>query len=166
MDTAHSGGMPGVRGFAEMRASRAAPHAGPDSLGCPYRPGLHGAPPPRPLLPEEQRTVLVYDLGGGTFDVTLVRLSQRKFQTLAIEGDVRLGGKDWDDRVVDFVAAQFMKQYGADPRGDAQSLASLRAAAERAKKTLSKLPQTSITCTHSVHDGNWPRPIASNRSRW
>jgi molecular chaperone DnaK len=114
----------------------------------PPRP-LHGTPPPRPLLPDEQRTVLVYDLGGGTFDVTLVRLSQQKFQTLAIEGDVRLGGKDWDDRIVDFVAAQFMKQYGADPRSDPQSLASLRAAAERAKKTLSKLPQTSVTCTHA-----------------
>jgi molecular chaperone DnaK len=114
----------------------------------PPRP-LHGAVPPRPLLPNEQRTVLVYDLGGGTFDVTLVRLSQQKFQTLAIEGDVRLGGKDWDDRIVDYMAGQFIKQYGADPRSDALSLTNLRAAAERAKKTLSKLPQTNITCTHA-----------------
>jgi molecular chaperone DnaK len=102
------------------------------------------------LIPAgEQRTVLVYDLGGGTFDVTLVRLSQRRFQTLAIEGDVRLGGKDWDDRVVDHVAAQFQKQHGSDPRTDPQSLAALQAAAERAKRTLSKLPQASITCTHA-----------------
>jgi molecular chaperone DnaK len=101
------------------------------------------------LMPAgEQRTVLVYDLGGGTFDVTLVRLSQRHFQTLAIEGDVRLGGKDWDDRIVDHVAAQFVKQHGSDPRADAQSLTALQAAAERAKKTLSKLPQASITATH------------------
>src|SRR5262249_5553355 len=75
-----------------------------------------------PVLPEAQRTVLVYDLGGGTFDVTLVRLSHRRFQTLAIEGDVRLGGKDWDDRIVDFVANQFVRQYGSDPRGDPLSL--------------------------------------------
>ena len=114
----------------------------------PPRP-LHGAPAPRPLLPDEQRTVLVYDLGGGTFDVTLVRLSQQKFQTLAIEGDVRLGGKDWDDRIVDHVARQFHQQHGSDPRRDPQSLANLRAAAERAKKTLSKLPQASISCTHA-----------------
>ena len=67
--------------------------------------------------------MLVYDLGGGTFDVTLVRLSQQRFQTLAIEGDVRLGGKDWDDRIVDHVADQFMKQHGDDPRTDPQSLA-------------------------------------------
>jgi molecular chaperone DnaK len=95
------------------------------------------------------RTVLVYDLGGGTFDVTLVRLSQRRFQTLAIEGDVRLGGKDWDDRIVDHVAAQFMKQMGSDPRSDPRSLSALQAAAERAKRTLSKLSQATVTCTHS-----------------
>jgi molecular chaperone DnaK len=95
------------------------------------------------------RTVLVYDLGGGTFDATLVRLSARHFQTLAIEGDVRLGGKDWDDRVVAFVAEQFRDEYGDDPRSDPQSLVMLQAAAERAKRTLSRLPQTSVTCTHA-----------------
>jgi molecular chaperone DnaK len=113
------------------------------------RPGQLGPGGGPGSLPAEQQTVLVYDLGGGTFDVTLVRLSQDRFQALAIEGDVRLGGKDWDDRLVDFVAARFIQEHGSDPRGDAQSLANLRAAAERAKRTLSKLPQASITCTHS-----------------
>jgi molecular chaperone DnaK len=103
------------------------------------------APPP---LSADQRTVLVYDLGGGTFDVTLVRMSEQRFETLAIEGDVRLGGKDWDDRIVDHVAAQFQRQYGSDPRTDLQSLTNLRAAAERAKRTLSRVPQTTITSTH------------------
>ncbi len=103
---------------------------------------------PDHVLPSEQQTVLVYDLGGGTFDVTLVRLSQRRFETLAIEGDVRLGGKDWDDRIVEHVAGQFLKQHADDPRGDPQSLTVLQAAAERAKRTLSKLAQTTITCTH------------------
>jgi molecular chaperone DnaK len=98
--------------------------------------------------PSRPRTVLVYDLGGGTFDVTLVRLSRNRFQTLAIEGDVRLGGKDWDDKIVDHVAGQFLKQIGADPRSDPMSLAALQAAAERAKRTLSKLAQASVTCTH------------------
>ena len=100
-------------------------------------------------LPQEERTVLVYDLGGGTFDVTLVRLSHQHFQTLAIEGDVRLGGKDWDDRIVDHVANLFMQQAGIDPRGDPQSLVNLASAAERAKRTLSKLPQTTLTCMHA-----------------
>src|SRR5207253_6716826 len=100
-------------------------------------------------LPDQQHTVLVYDLGGGTFDVTLVRLSKCRFQSLAIEGDVRLGGKDWDDRIVDYVATRFLAQHSEDPRSDPQALAALNAAAERAKRTLSKLSHTSITCTHA-----------------
>src|SRR5438132_6045435 len=103
---------------------------------------------PDRILPDEERTVLVYDLGGGTFDVTLVRLAQRHFETLAIMGDVRLGGKDWDNRIVDYVASEFAKQHGLDPRDNPQSLAALGAAAERAKRTLSKLPQASVTCNH------------------
>jgi molecular chaperone DnaK len=99
-------------------------------------------------LLRQPRTVLVYDLGGGTFDVTLVRLWQRRFESLAIEGDVRLGGKDWDDRIVDYVATKFQAQYGEDPRSNSLSLAGLSAAAERAKRTLSKLTQTTITCMH------------------
>ncbi|MCC6418050.1 MAG: Hsp70 family protein [Gemmataceae bacterium] len=99
-------------------------------------------------LPTQQQTVLVYDLGGGTFDVTLVRLAHRRFESLAIEGDVRLGGKDWDDRIVDHVATRFLANYGEDPRTDPQSLAALTAAAERAKRTLSKLNQASVTCAH------------------
>lgn len=114
----------------------------------PPRP-LHGMPAPKPMLPGEARTVLVYDLGGGTFDVTLVRLSKDRFETLAIEGDYQLGGKDWDDKIVDHVARRFLEQHGGDPRQDAQSLTGLRAAAERAKKTLSKLPQATITCSHA-----------------
>jgi molecular chaperone DnaK len=100
-------------------------------------------------LPDTPRTVLVYDLGGGTFDVTLVRLSQRHFQALAIEGDVRLGGKDWDDRIVEHVAAAFQKETGLDPRGDPLTMVGLSAAAERAKRTLSKVPQTTVRCQHA-----------------
>ena len=100
-------------------------------------------------LPSQSQTILVYDLGGGTFDVTLVRLSQRHFQTLAIEGDVRLGGKDWDDRIVDHVAAKFKEQHGTDPRTDPIALAGLNSSAERTKRTLSKLNQASITCSHA-----------------
>jgi molecular chaperone DnaK len=100
-------------------------------------------------LPQKEQTVLVYDLGGGTFDVTLVRLSQRRFECLGIEGDVRLGGKDWDDRIVDHVASKFLAQHGTDPRQDPIALATLNAGAERAKRTLSKLNQANITCTHA-----------------
>jgi molecular chaperone DnaK len=104
---------------------------------------------PEPAIADRSQTVLVYDLGGGTFDVTLVRLSQRRFETIAIEGDVRLGGQDWDDRIVDYVAENFRETRGVDPRQDTRSKAALHAAAERAKRTLSKLTQTTITCSHA-----------------
>lgn len=108
-------------------------------------------------IPENApRTVLVYDLGGGTFDVTVVKLSKKKFQVLAIEGDVRLGGKDWDDRLVNHAAEQFRQQFGSDPRSDEQSLAMLQAAAERAKRTLSKVEQASITVVHAGHKLSLP----------
>jgi molecular chaperone DnaK len=120
------------------------------ALAYSFQPSREGkASPPGPLSPGDKRTVLVYDLGGGTFDVTLVRLSQQRFQTLAIEGDVRLGGKDWDDAIVNHVANQFLQQTGSDPRTDPMSLANLQSAAERAKRTLSKLSQTTVTCMHN-----------------
>ncbi len=103
-------------------------------------------------LPQDgPRTVLVYDLGGGTFDVTLVKLGKKRFQMLAIEGDVRLGGKDWDDRIVNHVADVFLQHHANDPRNDPQSLAMLQASAERAKRTLSKIDQASVTCAHGGH---------------
>ena len=100
------------------------------------------------IPPDAPRTVLVYDLGGGTFDVTLVRLGKKRFQVLAIEGDVRLGGKDWDDRLVKYGADQFRQQFGDDPQTDPQSLAMLQASAERAKRTLSKVESASMTVAH------------------
>lgn len=99
--------------------------------------------------PIAERTVLVYDLGGGTFDVSIVRLGRRHFQTIAIEGDVRLGGHDWDARIVDHVAGVVTHETGSDPRADARSQAQLFSAAERAKRTLSKLPRTTVTCSHA-----------------
>ena len=95
-----------------------------------------------------QQTVLVYDLGGGTFDVTVVRLAGHRFQCMAIEGDVRLGGKDWDERIVVYVANLFQRQHGSDPLANPQTLVNLFTAAERAKRTLSKLPQTTVTVSH------------------
>ena len=74
---------------------------------------------PGELPPDAAKTILVYDLGGGTFDVTLVKLGKKRFQTLGIEGDVRLGGKDWDDRLVNHVTEQFRQTHGGDPRTDA-----------------------------------------------
>jgi molecular chaperone DnaK len=109
----------------------------------------HAVPAPHATLTDRPQTILVYDLGGGTFDVTVVKLLPKRFQVLAIEGDVRLGGKDWDDRIVNHVAEAFQARYGEDPRTDAQSLAVLQAASERAKRTLSKLDQATVTVNHA-----------------
>ncbi len=106
-------------------------------------------PSPHSTLTDRPQTILVYDLGGGTFDVTVVKLLPKRFQVLAIEGDVRLGGKDWDDRIVHHVADAFRARFGSDPRDDPQSLTVLQTAAERAKRTLSKLEQASVTCSHA-----------------
>jgi len=106
-------------------------------------------PSPHATLTDRPQTILVYDLGGGTFDVTVVKLLPKRFQVLSIEGDVRLGGKDWDDRIVNHVAHAFQARFGDDPRSDPQSLAVLQASAERAKRTLSKLEQTSVTVNHA-----------------
>lgn len=120
------------------------------ALAYSFQSGQHtGSISAHGTLPIKEETVLVYDLGGGTFDVTAVRLTPRRFECLAIEGDVRLGGKDWDDRIVDWVATKFKHQYGEDPRTDPVTLATLTSAAERAKRTLSKLPQTNIVCSHA-----------------
>jgi molecular chaperone DnaK len=126
------------------------------ALAYSIRPGAAGEPAPDAA--GAPSTVLVYDLGGGTFDVTLVRLGRKRFQVLAIEGDVRLGGSDWDERLVNWAAEQFARQFGDDPRGDPQSLAHLFAAAERTKRALSKLERASLTVSHGGHKLALPLP--------
>jgi len=100
-------------------------------------------------LTDRPRNVLVYDLGGGTFDVTIVRLMPKRFTVLAIEGDVQLGGHDFDARLVDHVAEEFLRKYGGDPRTDPVSRTELLLAAERTKRSLSKLESATITCHHA-----------------
>lgn len=81
--------------------------------------------------------VLVYDLGGGTFDATLLEIHSQGFRTLATDGDVFLGGRDWDERLADLACRAFVARYGADPRVDAVTRQRLLFAAEQAKHTLS-----------------------------
>src|SRR5688572_23341699 len=83
------------------------------------------------------KRVLVYDLGGGTFDVTVMEIGGREFVTLATDGDVQLGGRDWDQRLVDFVAEEFIRKFGLDPREDPNTAGRLWRECEDAKRTLS-----------------------------
>jgi molecular chaperone DnaK len=95
---------------------------------------------------DEAKNVLVYDLGGGTFDVTAMRIGGGEYTTLATDGDVRLGGRDWDQRLVDFVAADFVRNYGIDPRDDPNSLGRLLRECEDAKRTLSARSRAHLVC--------------------
>ncbi len=94
------------------------------------------------------RLALVYDLGGGTFDVTLVRYTPTHFQVLGTDGDVELGGVDWNDRLVNRVATEFQEKYKIDPREDAQALQLLRNDCDQAKIALTDSDRTMITFRH------------------
>ena len=101
--------------------------------------------------------ILVYDLGGGTFDVSVLEMHPNRFLTLATDGDVRLGGRDWDQRLVDYVAAQAIRQTGVDPREEPNSLGRLLCECEEAKRALSVRHQTQILL--DVHGSSVPVPI-------
>jgi len=97
---------------------------------------------------EKPRQVLVYDLGGGTFDVTLVRYTPTHFRVLATDGDVHLGGIDWNDRLVDYVAEEFKSRHKMDPRESPETLQILRNDCDLAKIALTEGEQATITVRH------------------
>jgi molecular chaperone DnaK len=88
--------------------------------------------------------VLVFDLGGGKLDVAIVEIKPGRLRTLAVRGDARLGGRDWDLKLADYLAAKFAQQFGDDPRYDMQSVRRLIASAEEAKHTLSARQQARV----------------------
>ncbi len=96
----------------------------------------------------EPQTILVYDLGGGTFDVTIMRIEGTEFRALSTDGDVRLGGYDWDQRMVDLVAENFIRQHQADPREDPVTAGKLWRECEDAKRTLSARQKAAIACDY------------------
>ena len=102
--------------------------------------GLHHA------AKEDRLRALVYDLGGGTFDVTVIELQGRSVKVLATAGEHRLGGKDWDDELLNFVAEEFLAQTGKDPRENLDALQDLRNRCEAAKVTLSRRSKARVFC--------------------
>ncbi|MCA9116382.1 MAG: Hsp70 family protein [Planctomycetaceae bacterium] len=97
---------------------------------------------------QDEKTILVYDLGGGTFDVTVVSYTPTQFRVLATDGDVMLGGLDWSRRIVDHIAEQFKRRFNEDPRDDPESMRNFEQACEGAKRQLSKAGQTPINVYH------------------
>ncbi|MHC4405025.1 MAG: Hsp70 family protein [Planctomycetota bacterium] len=97
---------------------------------------------------ERPMKILVYDLGGGTFDVTVMEIRGRDYVALATDGDVHLGGYDWDQRLVDLVAEGFIRQHQIDPREDPNTAAKLWRECEDAKRTLSARSRASVACDY------------------
>ena len=98
---------------------------------------------------DEDQTVFVFDLGGGTFDVTIMRIKGHEIEMLATNGDHRLGGKDWDDIIVNQVAQEFDKAHGENPLLDLQSYQDLQSRALAAKIQLSSRARTAIVHNHN-----------------
>ena len=93
---------------------------------------------------EDDQKIMVYDLGGGTFDVSILDLADGVFEVLSTSGDNHLGGDDWDQRVIDWMADKFQQENGVDLRQDPMALQRLKEAAENAKKELSAAQQSTI----------------------
>ena len=94
------------------------------------------------------QNVFVFDLGGGTFDVTVMKVSESAIQMIATNGDHRLGGKDWDDKIIRYVADLFQVEHGEDPLRDLRAYQDLQNRVVDAKKALSRRPRTSIVCQY------------------
>jgi molecular chaperone DnaK len=110
-------------------------------------------------------TILVYDLGGGTFDVSVLEVDEGLVEVHATNGDTHLGGDDWDQRIVDYVADAFKRQTGIDLRNDRQALQRLREGAEKAKIELSAMVQTSISLPFITADQEGPKHLDETLTR-
>ena len=108
---------------------------------------------------DEQQKVLVYDLGGGTFDVSILELGDGVFEVLATHGNNTLGGDDFDQALIDYVAEEFKKQEGVDLREDRMSLQRLKEAAEKAKKELSSTMTTNINLPFVTATASGPKHL-------
>jgi molecular chaperone DnaK len=114
-----------------------------------------------------EKVVLVYDLGGGTFDVTIIRISGDHIDVLATDGERRLGGKDWDDELMNYLAEKFLDEHGLDPRDDLDANQDLRNKAEEAKVTLSRKPvaKVMLQCQGKSSKIDVTREIFEERTR-
>ncbi len=114
---------------------------------------------------EHNHKILVYDLGGGTFDVSILELGDGVFEVKSTNGNTKLGGDDFDQKVMDYIAATFKSESGIDLRNDKMALQRLKEAAEKAKIELSSSMQTSINLPFITADAAGPKHIDMNLSR-
>ena len=114
---------------------------------------------------EEAHKILVYDLGGGTFDVSILEIGDGVFEVLATNGDTRLGGDDFDNRVIDYIADTFQKENGIDLKKDRMAYQRLKEAAEKAKIELSGAMTTNINLPFITADATGPKHLDMTLTR-
>ncbi len=114
---------------------------------------------------EKEQKIMVYDLGGGTFDVSIIEIGDGVIEVLATSGDNRLGGDDFDQKVTDYMLAEFKKLEGVDLSGDKMALQRLREAAEKAKKELSSATTTNINLPFITATAEGPKHFDMNLTR-
>jgi molecular chaperone DnaK len=114
---------------------------------------------------KKDEVIAVYDLGGGTFDISILDVGDGVFQVRSTSGDTFLGGDDFDQRILDYIAGEFMKEHGIDLRKDRQALQRLREASEKAKIELSSLMQTEINLPYVTADASGPKHLVLNLTR-
>ena len=114
---------------------------------------------------KENETILVFDLGGGTFDVSLLEVGGGVVEVKATNGDTHLGGDDWDEVIVNWAADEFKREQGIDLRSDRQALQRLREAAEKAKIELSSVMETEINLPYITADSSGPKHLLLKLSR-
>nr|BBH95623.1 chaperone protein DnaK [Thermogemmatispora argillosa] len=114
---------------------------------------------------KKDEIIAVYDLGGGTFDISILQLGEGVFEVKATNGDTHLGGDDFDQRIIDWMAEEFRKEHGIDLRQDRMALQRLKEAAERAKIELSSSLQTEINLPFISADASGPKHLMMTLSR-
>ncbi|HXF60690.1 MAG TPA: molecular chaperone DnaK [Caldilineaceae bacterium] len=114
---------------------------------------------------KNDETILVFDLGGGTFDVSVLEVGEGVIEVKSTNGDTHLGGDDWDERIVQWLFEEFKKEQGIDLSQDRQALQRLREAAEKAKIELSSTPQTEINLPFITADSTGPKHLAMTLTR-
>jgi molecular chaperone DnaK len=114
---------------------------------------------------KKDERIAVYDLGGGTFDISVLELGEGVFEVKATNGDTHLGGDDFDQRIINWLADEFRKEQGVDLRQDKMALQRLKEAAEKAKKELSSASQTEINLPFITADASGPKHLATTLTR-
>jgi molecular chaperone DnaK len=114
---------------------------------------------------KKDEKIAVYDLGGGTFDISILEIGEGVFEVKATNGDTHLGGDDFDQRVIDWIATEFGKEHGIDLRKDRMALQRLKEAAEKAKIELSSTVQTEVNLPFITADASGPKHLVMTLSR-